>query len=531
MLFRRTQRKPIPEGAKITRLRSGQRIAKWTDARGDKQEARVSEDGQHVLVEAGKWTARYRDASGRLVQKPTGCERLEFAQSKLSDWLAIEEKRRAGIITASEAGAAEWAHVDIENHVSDYEKSLTGQGRSAAYIKKTAHTLRKAFKALRFSSIQDLNRSKAERWLHGHEGMGARNHNLYATALICFGNWLVKQGRAGVNPFAGMSKRNERLDRRHVRRVLSDAEIAALLEAARTRPLTERAYKNISEDTREERRFLGETRALAYETMVLTGLRYSELKSVLLGDCHFTDPLPYVTLRATHEKNRKGSQIPIPGELARRLEEYRLERRSRLLGHCSVSLPHVHDKAPLFDLPQNMVKVFNQDAAAAGLVTVTIKKDKKGRKVNEFHKADPQGRTIDIHALRHTFCDRLVKSGVSVATAQKAMRHSDPRLTLGVYAHIGLEETSAAVNALPEIPKNCEAVQVANLNPENVSPKTSLGTGILSLVEAQKDTFSSFEEEPKNAPKTAKTPVKPGFLNGGPCWNRTSDQVIMSHLL
>ncbi len=31
------------------------------------------------------------------------------------------------------------------------------------------------------------------------------------------------------------------------------------------------------------------------------------------------------------------------------------------------------------------------------------------------------------------------------------MRHSDPRLTLGVYAHIGLAETSAAINALPKI--------------------------------------------------------------------------------
>ncbi len=487
MLFKRTHKQPIPEGATVTKTKAG-KVAKWTDNEGRKHTARVEWQGKF-------WIARYRNSTGKLIERSTQCETKELAQAKLTDWLTLEEKKRSGVISQTEAGAAEWAFVDIGTHVSDYENSLRGQGRSAAYVKKTAQALRKAFRALRFSNIQNLNRSKAERWLHGHEGMSARNHNLYATALICFGNWLVKQGRAGVNPFEGMNKRNERLDRRHVRRVLTDAEIAALLEAARTRPLTERSYKNLSEDTREDRRFLGETRALAYETMVLTGLRYSELKSVLIGDCHLTDPLPYVTLRATHEKNRKGSQIPVPVEFAGRLEEYRLERRSRLLGHCSASLPHVHDSVPLFDLPGNMVKAFNQDAVAAGLATATEKRDKKKRKILVFHKVDPQGRTIDIHALRHCFCDRLVKNGVSVATAQKAMRHSDPRLTLGVYAHIGLEETSAAVNALPQIPAPAILEQAVHSEEKYLPLNLPLDRHISGHFEAQNGAIEGAQSE------------------------------------
>lgn len=186
------------------------------------------------------WTARYRGADGCVIQRPTGCRGKDAAQARLSEWLSLEEKRKAGLISMGELQAAGWACTDIGIHINDYEKHLKARGRSEEYIKKTVRTLRTTCKALQFKRISDFSRTKAERWLMNKEDISARNHNLYATALICFGNWLRTQGRVENNAFEGMIKKNERHDRRHIRRVLSDEEIMKLLLAARMRPLDER---------------------------------------------------------------------------------------------------------------------------------------------------------------------------------------------------------------------------------------------------------------------------------------------------
>jgi len=43
----------------------------------------------------------------------------------------------------------------------------------------------------------------------------------------------------------------------------------------------------------------------------------------------------------------------------------------------------------------------------------------------------------------------LARDGVSPGVAQKLMRHSDIRLTMNTYTHLGLADTAIAVAALP----------------------------------------------------------------------------------
>jgi hypothetical protein len=70
----------------------------------------------------------------------------------------------------------------------------------------------------------------------------------------------------------------------------------------------------------------------------------------------------------------------VPDGLAARLERYRLERQKRLSGHFSAFLPHIHDNKPLFELPQNMVKVFNQDLAFAESFSGRNRRQKRRKK-------------------------------------------------------------------------------------------------------------------------------------------------------
>ena len=88
----------------------------------------------------------------------------------------------------------------------------------------------------------------------------------------------------------------------------------------------------------------------------------------------------------------------------------------------------------LFSVPRNMVKSFNLDLATAGI-----------------DKQDERGRTVDLHALRHTVGTHLGKNGVPPRTAQAAMRHSSLDLTMNVYTDPSLLDVAGALAALPDL--------------------------------------------------------------------------------
>ena len=63
-------------------------------------------------------------------------------------------------------------------------------------------------------------------------------------------------------------------------------------------------------------------------------------------------------------------------------------------------------------------------------------------------KLDSQGRVVDFHSLRHTFCTNLHKAGVPQREAMELMRHNDPRLTASTYADASLFALRSAVEKL-----------------------------------------------------------------------------------
>ena len=86
----------------------------------------------------------------------------------------------------------------------------------------------------------------------------------------------------------------------------------------------------------------------------------------------------------------------------------------------------------LFDVPVALVKILNRDLEAAGIP-----------------KHDDRGRSLDVHAVRTTFGTHLSMAGVSLRTAQAAMRHCDPKLTANIYTDPRLLDVHGAVEALP----------------------------------------------------------------------------------
>ena len=102
---------------------------------------------------------------------------------------------------------------------------------------------------------------------------------------------------------------------------------------------------------------------------------------------------------------------------------------------------------PLFDVPDKFVKIMDRDLVAAGIAR-RIKVDGKWR----IEKRDERGRTIDVHALRHSFGTLLSKGGVSPRTAQAAMRHSTIDLTMNTYTDPKLLDVQGALKRCRRCP-------------------------------------------------------------------------------
>ncbi len=132
-------------------------------------------------------------------------------------------------------------------------------------------------------------------------------------------------------------------------------------------------------------------------------------------------------LAARQSENRHSATVSFTTEAARLRGDYSVEE-------CESGL------APdelLFVVPSSLLRVLDRDLKAAGIA-----------------KRDDRGRTLDIHALRHTFGTHLSQAGVPLRTAQAAMRHSSPILTANVYTDARLLDVHGAVESLPPLRPN-----------------------------------------------------------------------------
>ncbi len=88
-------------------------------------------------------------------------------------------------------------------------------------------------------------------------------------------------------------------------------------------------------------------------------------------------------------------------------------------------------------------EMIREDLEAAGVLS----RDDRGALVT----TDECGFVYDFHDLRHTFGTLLNKAKVPLATAQRLMRHSDPKLTANIYTHVLIDDKAEALANLPTI--------------------------------------------------------------------------------
>ena len=347
-------------------------------------------------------------ASLKSVGEPLGGDMVRFIEDlpdrirrNLVKWGMVDEQRVEGGRPLSE-------------HVKEFKHYLEAKGNTPRHCKQQHNRVKRIIDECGFHLPRDLDGGKIQTWLHdeverGTFGVKTRNH--YLTAMKTFCRWLVRERRLAEDPTRFLSRRNAAPDVRHERRALSADECEKLLSAAREG----KTHHGLS----------GPDRALCYRLALETGLRYSELRSLTVGDLNLQGNPPTVTVQACYSKSGREDTLPLRQQTAAKLRQ----RYRRCLPGVKLFSLWGGKGAPMI----------RKDLDAAGI------------------PYRQNGRVADFHSLRHTFITRLAESGVHPKTAQALARHSTITLTLDHYTHSVLEGQAEAVGKLPELKEREEA--------------------------------------------------------------------------
>jgi integrase len=314
----------LPTGAEIF-TRKGERFARWKDSKGKTRTARltIGKGGQDRIVTVSPfYIAKYRDGSGVVAEKPTGCRDETAARQVLATLERRAELVRSNVMTAAEAAIGDHQAAPLRKHLDAFDEHHQAKGVTRIHREDTGRYLRRLAGDCAFGTLADLRLESLERWLalRTAEGMSARTRNAYRNALMTFCNWCVETSRLAINPFEPVPKANEKADRRRQRRAMTEAELVKLLAVARGRPLIEaltvrkgprrgERYADVRREVRERLDLIGWERALIYKTLVLSGLRKGELSSLTVAHMHHDDPVPIASMEAADEKNPQGNAI------------------------------------------------------------------------------------------------------------------------------------------------------------------------------------------------------------------------------
>jgi site-specific recombinase XerD len=390
---------------------------------------------EKVKTKSTKWWGRFRDHLGRERRVPLARDKAA-AQAMLNELVIKAERRAAGRIDPFE----EHAKRPLKDHIDDFQQHLKDKGNSAQHVFEVASHVRKIAKGCKWDFIQNLSSSDVQRYLAERRGKGLsrQTSNHYLRAIKQFTRWLVRERRNHEDPLIHLAKLNVKVDRRHDRRPLSPEEFARLIDAAMTGP--------------ELICIPGPDRAMMYILSAWTGYRKSEIGSLTKRSLRLDQNPPTVTVAACYSKRKRQDTQVLHPEVASRLREW-LKSKASL--PPDVILFPVTDRVP-GGVDRRTAIMMRKDLKAARkkwIKEVKTDREKAEREESDFLKyKNNAGLFADFHSNRHTFITNLERAGVSPRRAQSLARHSDIRLTMGVYTHIGLHDQSTAIELLPAPP-------------------------------------------------------------------------------
>lgn len=219
-VYKRARRKPIPDGAKLRTFR-GKQVAEWTDGRGEKQRAPLSEDGAAVLLESQFYTVEYFDHEGRRRRKGTRIADKDAARQYGNELEKAADQRRKGLIDPRQERLATEGRRSLAETLGDYKAKMQAAGRDSKHVATTASYIRTIAEAAGFAKLADITADGVNAYA-GDLGKwrSARTVQAHLTAIKSFTRWLAREDKLPADPLASVKKPNPKADRRRERRML-----------------------------------------------------------------------------------------------------------------------------------------------------------------------------------------------------------------------------------------------------------------------------------------------------------------------
>jgi integrase len=371
--------------------------------------------------ETGPWYLGYHDDRGRRITRSAQTTDKATAQAILNKELANVAKRREGLIDHANALVIDASKKPVLDHVVDYVADCERSGQASHHTSQKRVLLTRLIEHARISRLGELGADVLSRHLRAiaAKGRSARTQNAARAAAVAFGNWCVAQGRLATNPMLTVSTADEARDRRRVRRALDDDELARLLAVA---------------DARGRRAW--------YLAAVLAGLRKGDLQRLTWADVDFDSG----AIDVRKGKSGRDDTVPLHPDLAAELLPMRGMPKARVFPTT------VTDRTRLGDFLAAGLAEHVPVLDAAG--QQTLRRFGKGRSCRMVPVTkvvvipDPQGKVVDLHAMRTTLGTNLARAGVAPQIAKDIMRHGDYRTTLKHYTQLHVRDAAAAINQI-----------------------------------------------------------------------------------
>ena len=361
------------------------------------------------------WSARVRlDEWPRYRTFPLHVTDKRVADQKLRNLVSELERETHGVGIPRPTREA-W-RTPLTTHHAAFLKSGAAAKLSERTLIKYRFSLPLLFTRCKWTTIRDVTPASFTKWRDAG-GLAPKSVNDLLGSMRTFLLWMKRERLILVDPLADVRKvANPGVG--SFRRALSVDDIRRLLDKSPTH------------------------RARVYLTLVYTGLRRSELNGLKWGDFDFAAQPPQLRVPFSLSKNRKESTHYLRQEVVETVQAMR----------------------PKWAKPEHFVfrgliprvQTFMKDLAAA-----------------EIPFQDARGRRVDILALRKTFCTLLASSGVSPRVAMELMRHSDMKLTMGVYTDVAQLPIIQETARLPSFQIPAKSAQGAK---NSSHPDTHIGT-------------------------------------------------------
>ncbi len=377
----------------------------------------------------------YTDERGRR-RTITGCTDRAATEDIASKLATDVRLRKRGVLDPSQERIAEQGRRRIGEHFKEFVEHIKAGkpgGHAPRYLLQVENRLEALGKSAGLKRLSDLNADRVAGFIGElqRRKLSGITVNEYLGTIRAFTRWCVSTGRLASDPLAALKKQDAaRIERTRPRRAMTADEVGALLQATIERPrlelLTVRHGPNkgkqvakVRDEVLARADQLGAERALAYLLALWTGLRRSELRALEWRDVRIDTVPAQLVLRATTTKSKRADRIVLHPQVAEAIRRHRPDR------------PKPTDRI-LRSVPG--MKVLRADLKMAGIADV----NESGR--------------VDLHSMRKSLATYLSTHGIPMRMAQAHLRHTDPRLTAGVYTDENVLPVAAAVTALPWLP-------------------------------------------------------------------------------